>query len=83
MRHIGIREFKDHATTMLSGEETLVIERHGRPIGFFIPVEAKDRAAGRESLGRLGRALDAILVRTRMDEEQLVNEVSGSRHHSS
>ncbi len=81
MRHVGIREFKDHATTMLSGGETLVIERHGRPIGFFVPVEAKDRAAGRESLGRLNRAVEATLARTGMDEDQLVNEVSGSRIH--
>jgi antitoxin (DNA-binding transcriptional repressor) of toxin-antitoxin stability system len=79
MRHVGIREFKNHATSMLSAGETLVIERHGRPIGFFIPVEAKDRSAGRESLGRLAHAVDDLLDRTGLDENQLVDEVSGSR----
>ncbi len=79
MRHVGIREFKDHATTMLSAGETLVIERHGTPIGFFIPVEAKDRAAGRESLGRLAHAVDDLLDRTGLDEDQLVEQVRASR----
>lgn len=78
MRHVGIREFKSQATTMLSGGETLVIERHGTPIGFFVPIEAIDRDSGREALGRLGRVLDSLLDRTGLDEDELVREVSGS-----
>jgi antitoxin (DNA-binding transcriptional repressor) of toxin-antitoxin stability system len=77
MRHIGIREFRDQATTLLSGGETLVIERHGKPIGFFVPIEAKDRVAGRDALGRLGRAVEGVLERSGIDEENLVDEVSG------
>ncbi len=48
MRAIGVREFRDQATALLSNGETLVIERHGEPIGFFVPINAKDRVAGRE-----------------------------------
>lgn len=81
MRHVGIREFKNHATTLLSGGETLIIERHGTPIGFFIPVNAKDRVAGRESLGRLGLAVEQVLDRANLDEDELVEEVGGSRPH--
>lgn len=81
MRHVGIREFKSQATTMLSAGETLVIERHGTPIGFFVPIEAKDRDSGREALGRLARVLDSLLDRAGLDEEELVRELSpaGSR----
>lgn len=79
MRRVGIREFTSKATTMLSAGETLVIERHGTPIGFFVPIEAKDRAAGRAALGRLGRAVDALVVQTGIDEAELANEISGSR----
>ncbi|MFP5377160.1 MAG: type II toxin-antitoxin system Phd/YefM family antitoxin [Acidimicrobiia bacterium] len=79
MRHVGVREFKDRATSLMSAGETLVIERHGRPIGFFVPVEAKDRKRGRAALGRLGRAVDVVLADTGLDEEQLVEELSGKR----
>lgn len=66
---------------MVNSGETLVIERHGKgkPIGFFVPVVAKDRAAGREALGRLGRAVQRVLDATGLDEEQLAAAVSGRR----
>lgn len=79
MRHIGIREFRDQATSMMSAGETLVIERHGRPIGFFVPVEATDRRAGRRALGRLGHVVDEVLDETGLDEDALVDEVTSER----
>lgn len=79
MRHVGIREFKNQATSMMSAGETLVIERHGTPIGFFVPITAKDRRSGRVALGRLGRAVEGLLEDTGMSEDELVREVSGAR----
>lgn len=79
MRHVGIREFKNQATSMVNSGETLVIERHGKPIGFFVPVVAKDRASGREALGRLGRTVEDVLDATGLDEEQLATALSGRR----
>jgi antitoxin (DNA-binding transcriptional repressor) of toxin-antitoxin stability system len=79
MRHVGIREFKNQATSMMSSGETLVIERHGKPIGFFVPVAATDRRAGRAALGRLGRLVDKVLADSGLDEEELAREISGTR----
>jgi antitoxin (DNA-binding transcriptional repressor) of toxin-antitoxin stability system len=76
MQHVGVREFKDKATSLLGSGETLVIERHGKPIGFYIPIEAKDRAAGRASLDRLGETVKAILDRTGMTEDELVEALT-------
>ncbi|MGQ0432528.1 MAG: hypothetical protein ACT452_09000 [Microthrixaceae bacterium] len=76
MRHVGVREFKDQATSMMSAGETLVIERHGTPIGFFVPVDAKDRRRGRAALGRLGQAVEAVLAETGLDEERMVRELT-------
>jgi antitoxin (DNA-binding transcriptional repressor) of toxin-antitoxin stability system len=76
---VGIREFKNQATSMVSSGETLVIERHGKAIGFFVPVVAKDRSAGRKALGRLGRVVQEVLDATGVDEEQLATAVSGRR----
>ena len=38
MKHVGIREFRDRASHYLASREVLTVERHGRPIGFYIPV---------------------------------------------
>lgn len=79
MRAIGVREFRDQATTLLASGETLVIERHGEAIGFFVPITPKDRRAGREALGRLGELLDGLQRTTGLDEDALVAEVTGRR----
>jgi len=79
MRSVGVREFRDKATAMMSSGETLVIERHGEPIGFFVPISAKDRRAGRDALGRLGEVVQDVLGLTGLDEDELVSEVSRSR----
>lgn len=79
MRSVGVREFRDQATTMMSSGETLVIERHGEPIGFFVPVAAKDRKAGREALGRLADAVAEFLDRANLDEEGLAAELTTKR----
>lgn len=72
MRRVGVREFKDKATSLLSSGETLVVERHGQAVGFYIPVGAKDRAAGRAALDRLGESVEEFLARTGLTEDELV-----------
>ena len=79
MRSIGVREFRDQATSMMASGETLVIERHGEPIGFFVPVVAKDRKAGRAALGRLHDLINDVMSQTGIDEEELVREVTKPR----
>lgn len=79
MRAVGVREFRDQATSMMGSGETLVIERHGQPIGFYVPIVAKDRKAGRRVLGRLGAAVDDVLAAAGVDEDELVDEVVRGR----
>jgi antitoxin (DNA-binding transcriptional repressor) of toxin-antitoxin stability system len=79
MRAIGVREFRDQATTLLAAGETLMIERHGEPVGFFVPITAKDRPQGREALGRLGDVVADVLARAGVDEDELVRELTAKR----
>jgi antitoxin (DNA-binding transcriptional repressor) of toxin-antitoxin stability system len=72
--HVGIREFKDKATTLLASGETLVVERHGKTVGFYIPIEAKDRKAGQAALEDLENIINGILERTGMTEDDLNND---------
>lgn len=82
MQTIGVREFRDQATSLLASGETLVIERRGEPIGFFVPIVAKDRAAGREALGRLGHVVADVLEQTGLTEDDLANELATNRRRS-
>jgi antitoxin (DNA-binding transcriptional repressor) of toxin-antitoxin stability system len=59
--------------------ETLVIERRGEPIGFYVPIAAKDRREGRAALGRLGDLIDDVLSRVDVDEDDLVREMTTRR----
>ena len=76
MKRVGVRDFKDHATTYLASGETLVIERHGEPLGFFVPINAVDRVAGDAALARLGAAITRVFTATGIDEDDLVAEFS-------
>jgi hypothetical protein len=84
MKHVGIREFRDHATRYLAGDEALLIERNGTPIGCYWPLGGKADTAGfipsrkgtkeaRAAFERLERTLGAIYERTGMSEEDLAH----------
>ena len=77
MRSVGVREFRDHATKLIGAGETLVIERHGEPVGFFVPIVAKDRRAGAQALERLDVLVTEVLEETGLTEDELVSEIVG------
>ena len=79
MRSIGVREFRDQASAIMAAGETLVVERHGEPIGFYVPIVAIDRKAGCEALGRLGKVVESVIAQAGVSEDDLVREISGSR----
>ena len=76
MRSVGVREFRDHATKLIGSGETLVIEKHGRPVGFFVPIVAKDRRAGAQALERLDVLVTEVLEETGRSEDELVSEIA-------
>jgi hypothetical protein len=74
MKHIGVREFKDRANALLSADEPLIIERHGRAIGAYIPFGQPDREAAANAAKALTTTLDALYAQTGMTEDDLVAE---------
>ncbi|MCQ3809784.1 MAG: type II toxin-antitoxin system Phd/YefM family antitoxin [Acidimicrobiia bacterium] len=78
MRSVGVREFRDQATTLMKLGETIRIERHGKPVGFFVPVPTPkhDRREIDESLDRVGDAVERVLAQTGFDEEGLVHALA-------
>ena len=81
MKRVGVREFRDHATKYLAGDEVIAIERHGTQIGYFIPtkggrkepVKSGRRESAQEAAERLGEAVQQVLDRTGMTEDELAD----------
>lgn len=74
MKHVGVREFRDHATHYLSGDEILAIERHGVPVGYYLPAGTQSRKGSKEAKEareRLERTIQRVLDRTGYTEEEL------------
>ena len=70
MKRVGVREFKDRATALINEEKGLVIEKRGKPVGFYIPIPQKDKAKAEEAVERLERTIESILERTGMTREE-------------
>ncbi len=71
MKRVGVREFRDHATQYLAGNEVLTIERHGQPIGFYIPTGASPQESFAQALERLERTVQRVVAETGLTEEEL------------
>ena len=71
MKRVGIRDFRDHATRYLADGEVLAIERHGQPIGFYIPVAANPHESFTQALERLERTVQQVLAETGISEDEL------------
>ena len=70
MKHVGVRDFRDHASEYVASPEPVAIERHGHLLGFFVPVR-RDRHKARAAMDRLGMALEAALSAAGISEVEL------------
>ena len=70
MKNVGVREFRDHATKYLAGPETVAVNRHGKVIGFYIPLK-RDEDEVRRAVAQLGQAVERVLGETGMSEDEL------------
>jgi antitoxin (DNA-binding transcriptional repressor) of toxin-antitoxin stability system len=66
----GNQEFRDKATTLLASGETMLIERHGHPVGYFVPIKHKQEAAD-AAMQRLAEAIEQVLDETGLSEDEL------------
>jgi len=70
VKTVGVREFRDHATTYLSGAEPVAVSKHGQVIGFYLPVE-RDQDQAQRALDRLAATVSKVLAATGMAEDDL------------
>jgi antitoxin (DNA-binding transcriptional repressor) of toxin-antitoxin stability system len=70
MKNIGVREFRDHATRYLAGPEPVAVNRHGKVIGFYIPLR-RDEDEVRHAVAQLGKAVEQVIDETGISEDEL------------
>jgi hypothetical protein len=62
MRVAGIREIRSNTAELLGGDEPLLVTRHGRISGLYLPLADADRIP-RDLRRELGQVLSAHLAR--------------------
>jgi antitoxin (DNA-binding transcriptional repressor) of toxin-antitoxin stability system len=70
---VGIREFRAGLADFVDAESPVAVTRHGRTVGYFIPVK-QDRAADAAALRAAGEKLDALLQLTESDVDEMVED---------
>jgi hypothetical protein len=76
MKDVGVREFRDHASRYLAGDEPLAVRRHGRVLGFYLPVRHRsDTEELRIALREAKEGLAELRRATGLSEEELVEDL--------
>ena len=71
MKRVGVREFRNHAAAYLSGDDVVAVERHGRPVGFYIPTRPSTDEELAQALERLDQTVREVMARTGLSEDEL------------
>ncbi len=71
MKSISIHEFKDKAAYYLESRETISVKRHGKIVGFYVPVKESDEEEVQVALTRLSQSVNEALTQSGWDEEKL------------
>lgn len=71
MKRVGVREFRNHASDYLAGDEVVAVERHGQPLGFYIPTRASKQESFAQALSRLEATVQRMVAETGLSEEEL------------
>lgn len=72
MKQVGVREFRDHATLYLSGTDPIAVTKNGHVIGVYTPFK-RDYEKRKRALDELEKAVNQVLERTGMTEDELAD----------
>lgn len=76
---VGVREFRDELARYLESEIPLAITRHGRTVGYYIPVQGSREADELEGLRRAVERLETMLDERGVSVEEILREFRAQR----
>jgi antitoxin (DNA-binding transcriptional repressor) of toxin-antitoxin stability system len=71
MTSVGIREFRDKASQYLGSKEVVAVKRHGKLVGFYVPVDQSDEIEIERALQRLNQTVETAMTQSGMDEADI------------
>lgn len=75
MKVAPVREFRDKATTYFKEDEPVLVTRHGKVTGLYLPIEHPESfplELRKEMFIRLGEAISRSLAKKGITEEKLL-----------
>ena len=79
MKSVGIREFRDKASQYLASSEAVAVKRHGKLVGFYIPVEQSEEIEIEQALQRLNQTVERAIAESGIDEAALARALDLSQ----
>jgi len=82
MRVAGVRELRGNLAELLDGGEPLLVTRHGKLSGLYLPLDDPDRIPTdlrRELAGVLGRHLSGLLEAKGVTEDDVQEDFDAHR----
>ena len=79
MKSVGISEFRDKASQYLASKEALAVKRHGKLVGFYIPVPQSEEEEIEQALSRLNQTVAKAISKSGMDEAALADALDLSQ----
>jgi len=82
MKVAGIRELRAKSAALLGGDEPVLVTRHGRISGVYLPLEEPDRLPldlRRELASVLGRHLSRLLDARGVTEDRVAKDFDAHR----
>jgi hypothetical protein len=76
MRMTGVRDFRAHLTRYVSGEEPVLLTRHGKVSGLYLPLEDASRVPD-----DLRRELASVLGAQGVGEREIGEDFRAHRRH--
>ena len=80
MKVATVREFRDKATTYFKDDEPVLVTRHGKVTGLYLPIEHPESfpiELRKELLTRIGESISRSLTEKGVTEEKLLADFAG------
>jgi hypothetical protein len=79
VKHVGVRELRKELAENLQGNRPIVIERHGKVIGLYLPVQEIDRKQVAAALEDFQVAVEDALRQSGMTREEFADALNLTR----
>lgn len=73
MKSIGIREFRDKASHYLASKDVVAVKRHGKLVGFYVPVPQSEPEEITQALQKLNQTVEKAIAESGLDEAALAD----------